>query len=358
MKIGVYISELLFTHDTVILPGFGAFTKQYLPAKFIPEKKIVESPKAIAAFSPEPKHGDTPLTTYLAKKEGVSIEEATNYLDKLAKEMEHAMEAGNKVELKNIGSIYRKTDGLIEFEPNMGISYLAGDTGVAKVKTPPVAKKSEPTVEPKKDEPKKDHTVSSIISDQTGKPSASNNNKTKTKTPETMNEPYKNEGSQLHPALKWIAIIALPLIVILLVLILGFGVFSSGDGFFRKSEKVDIEKADEVDEISDFVDEAAYEEMIIEDAIPAFDPYAEPVKPEVGKPVYYIVVGSFRNYNLAQDLALKLRKEGAHEASVLGQTYAGFYRTYYGFYYDLNEAKAEKARLDSNLRDIAWILHR
>lgn len=348
MKIGSYISELLFTHNVVILPGFGTFSKKYIPARFIPEENIVQSPVKIASFSTEPKQGDTPLTAYVANKEGMSEDEVINYFGNLVKEIEHELEAGKKVEFDNIGVVYRKTDGLIEFEPNKEINYLADDTGISSIKTPPPIP-GVASMDSAHDISKQEHSVHDK-----GKAATTNLSKSETKTHEAMSKPDK-ESNQLPPALKWIAIITLPLIIILIVLLIGYNYFFDGKRLFTRGEKPVTE---EVEEVIEHVDEPAYDVVAAEVVTPVEDPDVGPAKPEPGKKVYFIVVGSFRNPANAGDLAQKLREEGAQNADVLGKTHAGFYRTYYGFYYDLAEAKAEKAGLDRNTRDIAWILHR
>ncbi len=338
MKIGKYISELLHSYDSVLLPGVGTFTKKYEPARFIPEQKIVKSPAKVAHFSPEPKHGDTPLTDYIAEKEAIGIEDVNDHYEKLAREYDHALEAGSTVELELVGSFYKDTDGSLIFEPDRQINYLAGDTGVSQVKTPP------PVTATKKTDYQ---------------------HKTKTKKQEAMPEPAKKDKKEkpvLSPALKWVAIILIPLLIILIILFLNYNFFFGEDGFFRKAEPIIMEEPVVIPEpqiIEEPVIEVPEEDItdVIEE-VPAFDPYAEPPKPASDRPVYIVVVGSFRSEANARELALKLRKDGRQLASVLDKTHAGFHRTYSGFYYNLNEAKTHKAQLPDELREISWILHR
>lgn len=351
MNIGKYISELLHSHDSVLLPGVGTFTKKYEPARFIPEEKIVKSPAKVAHFSPEPKHGDTPLTDYIAEKEFISIEEIKDHYDKLAREYEHALEAGDVVELAHIGTFYKDTDGSLIFEPDRQINYIANDTGAAEVKTPPPVTAGDKST--------------AIAAGRIATKETDYQDKPKTKKQEAMSEPAKKDKKEkpvLSPALKWVAIILIPLLIILIILFLNYNFFFGDDGFFRKAEPIHLEEPAVVP-APDIIEEPVIEEpeediTDITAEVPAFDPYAEPPKPLLDRPVYIVVVGSFRNEVNASELALQLRKDGKQLASVLGQTHAGFYRTYSGFYYNLNEARTHKAQLPDELREVAWILHR
>lgn len=353
MKIGKYISELLHSHDSILLPGIGTFTKKYEPAKFIPEQKFVKSPAKFAHFSPEPKQGDTPLTDYIAEKEDLDREMVNDHYEKMAREMEHALEAGSTVELEHVGSFHKDTDGTLKFNPDQKVNYLASDTGVTQVKTPPTltAKNKKPA-------------VSADIS--TAK-NTDNLPKSKTTKQEAMSDSAKRDKKEkpvLSPALKWVAIVLIPLLIILIILFLNYNFFFGENGFFRQAkqpvhmEEPAIVPAPDIIIEEPEIDEDEEDITGITAEAPPFDPYAEPSKPSFDRPVYIIVVGSFRNEINARDLALQLRKDGHKLAYILDKTHAGFFRTYSGFYYNLNEAKEHKAQLPDEIRENAWILHR
>ncbi len=352
MKIGKYISELLQSHDSILLPGIGTFTKKYEPARFVPEEKFVKSPSKFAHFSPEPKHGETPLTAYIAEREAMDTEMIKDHYEKMAREMEHALEAGNTVELEFVGSFHKDTDGSLKFEPDQQVNYLASETGITQVKIP-----STVTSDDKK----------TVISG--GIANAKNTDrqhKTKTKKQEAMSEPAKKDKKEkpvLSPALKWVAIILIPLLILLIILFLNYNFFFGENGFFRQPKQPVAIEEPAILPAPDIIEEPVIEEpgdeiVDIAEEVPAFDPFAEPPRPATDRPVYIIVVGSFRNETNASELALQLRKDGQQLASVLDQTHAGFFRTYSGFYYNLNEAKVHKSELPDELRENAWILHR
>ncbi len=357
IKLGKHISELLYRHDSVVVPGFGTFSTRYVPARFIPEEKIVESPRKIVDFSPEPKQGDTPLIDHMAEREGKSPREILNYLSRTLRDVEHALEAGNKVDFELIGAFHRETDGSLKFEPSRQINYLEDYTGVDAVDTP----LQKPPVEKKESEEEKKTLKTATVG--TSK---------KPKTDDPMKEPEKKAPGQekpqkgkegMDPALKWLAIIGIPVLVILIILFWQFNYFFGDEGLFRSSEPVVVEAPVETPvetpvEVVEEIEEVPEPAPVPEPEKPPFDPHLEPAKPDIHRPVYYVVVGSFRSQYNAQTLALKLRKENNRLASVLDLTPAEFYRVYSGWYYDLEEAKKAKEQLDKDHREIAWILHR
>ncbi len=359
IKLGKYISELLHNNDYVTVPGFGTFSTKYIPARFIPEEKIVESPRKIVDFRPEPKQGETPIIDYISKKEGKSHEEVLQQLTDTLRETEHSLEAGNKVELDLIGTFHRDTDGSLNFEASHQVNYLKNDTGISSVKTPP----QKPLQEVKAVEP--EPTPETIKTKE---------KISKTQTLETMKEPEKKgptpkpgkpEKERMDPVLKWLAIIGIPLLIILIVLFWQFNYFFGEGGLFSRSETVGIETtapapatAEIIQEVEETPEPEPEPDIEPTHAEPPFDPYLEPAKPQPNRPVYYIVVGSFRSEHNATSMALDLRKKDHRLSSVLTKTPTGFYRTYSGWYYDLDEAKAKKQQLDEDLRHIAWILHR
>ncbi len=364
MQLGKYISDLLYHHDQVILPGFGAFSTRYVPAKFIPDKKIVESPTKVAEFSPEPSTGSTPLIAYMAEKEGRSIDWVNDFLKKLVKEIVSSIESGNKVEFEYLGVFQLDADGLLQFIPDPKVNYLKEDTGLSQVKAPEQkeveADIKPPPVSPAKDkktmpEAKPPAAAKKTIKKQKEEPEYSHIN---------IHDPMKIKMTNLPPALKWLAYVIIPLLVILIIMFVNFNFFFGEGGLFRELGKDESKRPAVVFPPAEPTPPAITERPVeppaaVAEPAPAEpEPVVAPAKPEPGRKTYYIVVGSFRNERNATRLAENLRNQGAHQAQVFMRTPSDFHRVCYAFYYDLAEAEAAKARMPAEFREIAWILHR
>ncbi len=348
MKIGKYISDLLFTHESVTLTGFGTFSTRYIPARFIPEKKIVESPSKIADFSPEPREGGRLLPEYIAKKEDRPVEQVAAYLDDVVKEIRYSLESGKKVEFENLGLFYMDADGNYQFEADRATNYLDQATDVPEV-TAPAGIKTDP---PKKEPAETGHQ------DEIPQPESQPDEPVITN--QKNEEEMKEKKTRLPAALRWLAYVLIPLLIILILLFANYNFFFGDEGIFRRAERPVAEHPVEETIRPEAVpqEEEPVEDEVREEEPAVADPALEPPRPEPGRRVYYIVVGSFRNELMAKNLAEELRREGATLAHVLGRTPSNYHRVCYGYYYELGEAERQKAELSDELRQVAWILHR
>ena len=203
MKVGIYISELLHDHDTVILPGFGEFYTRYKPAKFLPEEGRIESPSKTIAFNPDKRQGDTPLVDLLCKKQNMQEEEVTKYLEDLVGEIFQLLESGKKVALENVGVFSSDQDGTLSFDPDTGINYLDEATGIGSLQEPP----KKPAV---------------VITSSSGIREEESQKEHEDLTME------KEKKQKLPPALRWIAFTVVPLLLIILILALNYRYFFGG----------------------------------------------------------------------------------------------------------------------------------
>lgn len=410
MKIGKYISELLFENDFVILPELGEFSTKYIPAKFIPELKKVESPSKKITFSEKNKTGGGLLIEYIASKEGIGSQQAKGFVFSFVSEMQNSMRSGKKVELESIGVFSMDQAGNIVFEPDNSINYLSDSVGMKSVSEP--EKKSEdeakseldkvmddvksdvppppppapsPVVPPvsapppmppepvaeepakpepaKEDEPEKE-TVPPVEPPATPRPVSVplgsrtvNINQPKPEQkerarPSTSSLDQETSGGGLPPALKWVAFTVVPILVIVIIIAFNFEFIFGEKSIFRdrtEAPAVTVSEPVTVDEARPLEPEPA--------PVEAFDPTQPPPAPESGRPVFYIIVGSFEEEHSALILAEELRTQGARTASVFPPNRQGFYRVSFGYYYDLREAEnmLESAK---EINPQAWILHR
>lgn len=393
MKIGKYISELLFENDFVILPQLGEFSTKYIPAKFIPELKKVESPSKVIAFNENNKTGGGLLTEYIAKKEGMTSQQAKEFVSNFVSEMIQSLRSGKKVELESIGIFSMDQSGRIEFDPDKSINYLNDSMGMTSVKEP--AKKSEaeaksdldkvledisPEIAPKKADPaivvppptQKDLPAETPDHAEAEKEEPKKTEETvpgqrpvvtpvrpvqepvrqKLVTP-THDEPEdKPSKGALPPAVKWVALTVVPLLIIIIVLALNFDyLFGDKSVIWNKSEPVEQTTTPQAEPVV----EEPQPTQAVEQEAPAVE--ETPSTPQAGRTVYYIVVGSFEEEHSAMILAEELRSQGASNANIFPVNRLGFYRVYYGFYYDLKEAENELSKAKEVNPD-AWILHR
>ncbi len=361
MKIGIYISELLYDHEAVVLNGFGEFYTRYNPARFVPEMQKVESPSKTIAFNPGKQEGDSPLLAYISKKEKMEVGQVEKYLADFVAEVKQVLDAGKKFEMEKVGVFSTTPDGDLVFEPDTSVNYLTDTAGM-----PPVSEPAKPAAQASGDG--KQHVAPVTASPLTPE---------KPQQTEPQAGPGKQQSPELPSAMKWLAYTVVPLLVIIIILALNFNFFFGEGGLFSSSEKstarveltappvaaTDSEAATEV-ETETAADEAgatATERPAADQTTPAAQPtspQAAPARPEAGRPVYYIVVGSFPDRETAEGFAERLRGQGASQASVFMQTATGYHRVAYGFFYDLAEAERLLPTVKESVTQEAYILHR
>ncbi len=359
MKLGKHISDLLYPHDEVILSGFGCFTTRYVPARFEKEKGIVEPPARLADFKPEPSEGNSPLPGYIADKESKSVEEVKAFIARVVAEVHRSLKAGKKVELEQLGIFQLDATGGYHFEPNPHVNFLDDASGLPGVPSPVKTPQETGTTDPVAGTTTDQASGQGVSAGQSDSPPASQDQSesTQTHSPETMSEEKEQQTDKLPAALRWLAYAIIPLIIILVILLLNRSFFFGEGGLFRATEEP---VARTIPAVVDEVEEEVLPVTEVPDPEPApEEPLADAkLHPEPGRPVYYLLVGSFRNRTLAGSLVEELREMGASNPEIMGVTPSNYHRVSYGFFYDLAEAEAQKAKLPENLRENAWILHR
>ena len=386
MKIGKYISELLFDNDFVILPEIGEFSTKYIPAKFVPELKKVESPSKVITFNENNKSGGGLLIEYIAQKEKISSSEARERVTDFVNEMLNSLKSGKKVELESVGKFSMNEAGQLVFDPDTSINYLEDSAGM-----PPVTEPTKKTEEEAKTE--LDKVIEETGADVSPKPVSEEKVEEKEKEPQVtqpvsevppVSEPQKpekervvppppppqkppqqrrREKSGLPPAVKWVALTVVPLLIIIIVLALNFEYIFGEKSVFRQRdvapepERVEA-PAPVTPPVAADTEITEPEEPVREEVVETPVRPTQPATPEPGRRVYHVIVGSFEEEHSAIILAEELRMMGATNARVFPINPLGFYRVSYGFYYDLSEAERVLEVAKQDVNPDSWILHR
>ncbi len=141
MGIEKYLFQLLFEHECVIVPGFGAFIKNYQPATIQPGTHIFFPPKQYLVFNSGLTINDGLLATQIATGKQVSFEEAMVLIRRDVVAWRERMRAGKKVTLLDIGQFYFSKEEKIIFEPDLNVNFMADIYGMTSIVAPPLAKK-------------------------------------------------------------------------------------------------------------------------------------------------------------------------------------------------------------------------
>ncbi|NQT76647.1 MAG: SPOR domain-containing protein [Bacteroidetes bacterium] len=331
-----YISELLFDHDCVILPGFGGFLTNYSGARIHPIKHSFHPPARSIVFNANLRTNDGLLIDHIARARKIAYNEASALVKDYSASCLHELEAGNTIHFKHIGSCRLGKEKNLIFDPDTSSNYLADAFGLPSFVSPAIRRE----------------TVRQRLEKQlTPRPVA----------------PEARKKRNLRPALGWAAGIAIPVAAALLMYFFNPSFvkdlntsyssfvpsikFSAGEAapspgtFSKDAEFVDFriipEKA-----VADVAVVAETEQL------PEAIPEATPVK-TLKK--YQIVVGAFSIESNAKKYVSALRSR-EYDATIIGLSSTGLFRVSISGMDARNDALSMLAQVRREENPSAWLL--
>jgi nucleoid DNA-binding protein len=118
-----HISDLLYSHECVVVPGFGAFLTRYYPAEINTATNMLRPPSKRVAFNQRINENDGLLAKQVAKVEGVSYEEALESILISVRSWQRILSSGKKINLYGVGRLFYDDQGLMQVSPALDINY-------------------------------------------------------------------------------------------------------------------------------------------------------------------------------------------------------------------------------------------
>jgi len=130
LDITAFIRELLFSHDCVIIPGFGGFIGNYTPARIDRNTGIFYPPVKSISFNRNLTHNDGLLAGTISERLNTGYDESRSMVEQFAGEARRKIERGEKLVFDHIGSFAGNSEGNILFEPDRSANYLPDSYGL------------------------------------------------------------------------------------------------------------------------------------------------------------------------------------------------------------------------------------
>ncbi len=130
MDITPFIRELLFSHDCVIVPGFGGFIGNYVSARMDKATSVFYPPVKQISFNRNLRNNDGLLAGRISAHSGMSFNDAVNLIEEFISGVRKRIEKGEKVLFNNIGIFSVNHEGSIQFEPDRTANYNPGSFGL------------------------------------------------------------------------------------------------------------------------------------------------------------------------------------------------------------------------------------
>lgn len=138
MDIIAFIRDLLYSHDCVIVPGFGGFIGNYTPAQIDKTTSTFSPPVKQISFNRNLNHNDGLLVGRISGISGISYQDARNIVDEFTLSLKKRLEKGEKIQFEGIGSFINNQEGSIQFEPYRNVNYHLDSYGLEPFQYPPL----------------------------------------------------------------------------------------------------------------------------------------------------------------------------------------------------------------------------
>ena len=125
-----YISNLLYLHDCVIIPGFGGFVGNKKSAYIHPVSGIIYPPSKALLFNKNLTQNDGLLATHIAKEEGLDLSEITNLIEEFVQKTQKELENRSAFKLQKVGTFTKGKEGNISFLQDKNHNYNLASFGM------------------------------------------------------------------------------------------------------------------------------------------------------------------------------------------------------------------------------------
>lgn len=141
-----YITQLLYTHDCVIVPDLGGFFTVRTDAKHDANTHRFKAPGKRPAFNPALQHNDGLLIGNIAREADCSYEEAKEHVNTFTRVVKSALSSGEGVSLSGLGTLTHNTDNKPVFTPDESVNYDTDTFALESFHAVPVEKEKDAPV--------------------------------------------------------------------------------------------------------------------------------------------------------------------------------------------------------------------
>ena len=138
MKIEQSISQLLYRHQCVTVPGFGAFLTEIQSAHLHENTHSFYPPKKLISFNPHLKNNDGLLANHIAATEKTTYENAVASIESEVVIWKSILEVNQRFTLKNVGELSLNSEKNLVFTPSENVNYLKESFGLNSFVSPAV----------------------------------------------------------------------------------------------------------------------------------------------------------------------------------------------------------------------------
>jgi cell division septation protein DedD/nucleoid DNA-binding protein len=337
MDLKLYIEDLLYRYECVIVPGFGAFLTHYKSAQVHSTTNAFYPPTKEVSFNVQLQSNDGLLASYISSVEKNPYEEVLHSIKKVVDQWHRILDSGQKITIKNIGVLRKNEEGKLQFQPSYHVNYLTDSFGLSSFvshavdrleeKPVPVVTKTEVTRETLKEE---------VVA-------------LEEKTPIAITPERRNNRGLIRVAAAACLLIAL-----------GFTGYTSYNNYQGQVEVAQQEAEKEVNkEIQEATfgiptDLEAIKLNLFKNGTPS-KPQKAVNKENIAQHKFFVIAGAFRELENAERQVRILRRRD-FDAVKVGKNRFGLHQVAYGSFSNRADANAFLAKIKATEAADAWLL--
>ncbi len=135
MQMSSYISELLYRHECVVIPGFGAFISRRVPAQHFASTHTLYPPKKGLSFNEQIQQNDGLLVNYVSTVEQIPYADALQEIRNYVRFLDHEIDEKGEITIHKVGRFTRTAESALSFTPMYLVNYLPEAFGLTKHET-------------------------------------------------------------------------------------------------------------------------------------------------------------------------------------------------------------------------------
>ena len=160
MRLDFYISELLYSHDCVIVPGLGGFVTHERGAFLNPAQHTFAPPARKVAFNAGLRISDGILAHAISRTRGISFQDAMDLIQLVVEDIVQRLKSGETVLIEKVGTLVYDKEMNLQFEPEVNENYLPSSFGLTMINSPAIRREEKHAIKPVKQRLSKKEAVS------------------------------------------------------------------------------------------------------------------------------------------------------------------------------------------------------
>ncbi len=118
IDVGIYIADLLYEHDSVVIPGLGAFVASYQPAEIDQVQRKIQAPGKAIHFNSNLVVNDGLLVNYIRERNALSLTEAQQAVDHFVRQVRETLDRREVFVFPKVGRLYSDFEQKLQFLPD------------------------------------------------------------------------------------------------------------------------------------------------------------------------------------------------------------------------------------------------